>query len=155
MWYFAGVALAALCRFALADEPAAADDDAIDPAALVGCRAPDEANCARCCVRTTADERCVVLSGSADWGLYEVEPWYNAAEIQEGACPADCPRCARCSERAERELRALPERPECDCASQSVGIDPCYSPWSCACYCQRRTALMERCPPAANGRSCR
>lgn len=148
MWNFTAVALAVLCTFAVVDEPAAPDEFIIAPEALIGCRAPDEANCERCCVKTTDDGRCLTQAGAADWELYAVEPWYNATEIVDGACPAECPRCARCSERDEAALRALPSRPECDCDSLTVGIDPCFVPTSCACFCQIRGSLLSRCPLA-------
>lgn len=150
MWNFAVVAPAVLCTFVLAG----AGGHAIAPEALVGCRAPDEPNCARCCLESDSHARCVVRLGVEDWSLYDVDPWYNGVEVEDGPCAAECPRCARCSERAERELRALKPRPECDCATLSIGVDPCFSPGSCACHCRTLESLTWSCPPADRADEC-
>lgn len=142
---------ALLGTFACIGEPG---DHAIAPEAVIGCRAPDEPDCSRCCLETVVEDACTVLSGEEDWSLHDVEPWYNSVEAVDGACAADCPRCARCSERDERELRALESRPECDCEALTIGIDPCFNPGSCACHCRRLESLMSRCPPADEADGC-
>lgn len=114
----------------------------IDPAALVGCRAPDEPGCGMCCDRSRT--RCVRLSGLEDWSQYpEVEPWYNSSSVN---CPENCPPCARCTERSEHELAAqLPFR--CDCDKVQIGVDPCFTA-GCECECSRRQRLLTVCPAA-------
>lgn len=115
----------------------------IDPAALVGCRAPDEPGCGMCCDNSRST--CVRHSGLEDWSKYpEVEPWYNSSSVR---CPENCPPCARCTERKEHELAdLLPFR--CDCANTKIDVDPCFSPGSCACECSRRAHLVQACPAA-------
>lgn len=123
----------------------------VDPAALVGCRAPDEPNCSRCCLAQppeAAEARCHYRVGEEDWSLYAVEPWYNGMSFEPGACPDDCSPCARCSERDEQALRSLAPRPECDCEALTVGVDPCYVRESCECHCQTLESLTAMCPPA-------
>jgi hypothetical protein len=61
------------------------------------------------------------------------------------ACDASCPPCATCSSAEQEALRALPERPECDC-SIPPGVDPCFAPASCGCWCEQITSLKEACP---------
>jgi hypothetical protein len=113
----------------------------IDPAALVGCRAPDEPGCGMCC--DNSGGRCQRLSGLENWAAYpDVEPWYNWRSVN---CPQDCPPCARCTRRSERELAdMMPFR--CDCAKTKIGVDPCFDPGSCGCECQHRARLTAACP---------
>lgn len=118
---------------------------AVDPAALDGCRAPDEPGCASCCVDTDGG-RCRYQIGDEDWALYDVAPWYNGVAFVDGACPDDCPRCARCSARDEHLLETLAPRPDCACDGLEPGVDPCYSPDSCACYCHSLASLTAMCP---------
>jgi hypothetical protein len=120
----------------------------IAPDALVGCRAPDEPGCVLCCTGTTDDGRCSYLEGDEDWSQYDVDPWYNASGVMDGPCPDDCPACAQCSERTEQALREFESRPECDCPTLEIGIDPCFAPDSCECYCVRLQSAMQACPPA-------
>lgn len=123
---------------------------AVDPDALAGCRAPDEPDCQTCC-RETDGDGCHYLIGEEDWSLYDVDPWYNGVLFVDGACPADCQRCASCSERDEHLLESLAPRPDCDCDGLSIGIDPCYHPGGCACYCSTLESLTSSCPPEPLG----
>lgn len=119
----------------------------VDPDALAGCRAPDEPDCSICCLDSEGEaDVCHYLLGDEDWSLYDVDPWYNGMLFVDGACPADCRPCARCSERDEHLLEALAPRPDCACEGLSIGVDPCYSPGSCACYCHTLESLTSRCP---------
>jgi hypothetical protein len=115
----------------------------IDPAALVGCRAPDEPGCASCC--STHDSGCERLWSPEDWSQPGMgEAWYNAASA---GCPRECAACASCNERQERELAAmLPFK--CDCENFQPTIDPCFQRGSCACECSRRQHLTKACPKA-------
>jgi hypothetical protein len=77
-------------------------------------------------------------------GVQGVEPWYNVTGFEK-SCPSGCQPCASCSKRDEKELRALVRPEGCDC-SKDPGIDPCFSPRSCGCYCERYTYLSKQCP---------
>jgi hypothetical protein len=57
--------------------------------------------------------------------------------------------CARCMLYDERDLRFAVERiRDCDCSALvHDGVDPCFSPSSCACACQTWIAASIRCPP--------
>ena len=115
----------------------------IDPAALVGCRAPDEPGCASCCLKSGND--CSRLWSPEDWSQPGMgEAWYNASSV---GCPAQCAACASCTKRQELELAALLPF-TCDCDKTQIGIDPCFDPPSCACQCSRRQYLTKACPKA-------
>ncbi len=122
------------------------DEYVIDSAALVGCRAPDESGCLQCC-RPRSNGNCTVFDGDIDWSLYPgVDPWYSTIGFRDGACAADCAPCATCSERAEKVLTDFAENPlGCDCATQTIGIDPCFG-GGCACYCHSLLGALESCP---------
>lgn len=108
----------------------------IAPAALVGCRAPDEPGCASCC-----GEGGVVYSASPLDQFTTVEPWYNVSGTGTGVtCTSSC---ASCSERSELQLRATAG--ECDCDGLTIGIDPCHSS-GCACTCSIYRVARDACP---------
>ena len=117
----------------------------ISSKALAGCRAPEDPGCSICCIATL--ESCMVKSWASHENSGTAAPWYNNT-ASEKKCPSDCPRCASCSQRSEKELRALLMRgPQgCDCAKVPIGIDPCFAPMSCACYCSRWQDLTTQCP---------
>ena len=113
------------------------------------CRGPEFPGCNVCC-EPGAGSGCIVRSwDSGGIPMSKVIPWYNSTAFQEGDCPTDCRPCAPCLTRSEREYAALGARPDCDCATQVIGIDPCHSPRSCACYCKRKTAILRSCPHLA------
>ena len=37
-------------------------------------------------------------------------------------------------------------RPDCDCATQQIGIDPCMGSQSCECYCTQKKYYQQACP---------
>jgi hypothetical protein len=117
----------------------------ISSKALAGCRAPEDPGCSRCCIDT--GDSCIVKSWISHENSRIATPWYNSL-ASEKECPSDCAECASCSQRSEEELRALlARRPEdCDCAKATMGIDPCFAPMSCACYCSRWEDLRTHCP---------
>ena len=64
------------------------------------------------------------------------DPWYNRHEHVDGACEPNCKPCARCTDRDQDVFDALLKPDGCECRSfPDDGIDPCYSPGSCECYC--------------------
>ncbi|WP_257462561.1 hypothetical protein [Archangium lipolyticum] len=111
------------------------------------CRAPDEPGCNPCCEQGEGGG-CTVKrwapgpTSSAEENA--VEPWYNENSFEE-RCPDQCRACARCSKRDEQELKQLGTRPECDC-TQPPGVDACFTPGSCGCYCDRLNRLGRACP---------
>jgi len=116
---------------------------AAEPEATIGCRAPQEQGCEQCCETATGADgiaSCVVRSASSGGD------WYNAVESLDEACPQDCPPCAACSLRDEEQLTELEARSDCACDSIVVGIDPCFAPMSCECFCQGYSALAQACP---------
>ena len=111
--------------------------------ALVGCRAPAEPGCTRCCESTsTADRLCLTKESSP------AADWYDESASIPGPCAAECAACAQCSERGEQDLRSFPARPECNCNSIVIGGDPCFGAGSCACYCFQLDSAMRVCPRA-------
>ena len=78
-----------------------------------------------------------------------IEPWYNEAEAIRRPCPGDCKPCARCSRRDEGTAKRLTRPKGCTCEGLDLGIDPCFSPGSCECFCQNYLSLVERCPDLA------
>lgn len=124
------------------DDPAPTNPSARPPSAGP-CRAPHEPGCERCCT-LEKHGACTELSFSGS-GSAKVVPWYNASASLT-ACPAGCPPCARCLERDEQELRGLKQPAGCDCRTQKPGIDPCFTPKSCGCYCSRFEELSKACP---------
>lgn len=124
-------------------------------AELQGCRAPDEPGCTQCYEASPGGADGGVVMSWQRSGVSDAElaasgtaPWFNAVSAVAER-PAGVPACAQCLEREEQELRALGERPECDC-TQPTGVDPCFSPDSCGCYCQRARSLAQSCPAAAS-----
>jgi hypothetical protein len=117
----------------------------ISSEALAGCRAPDDLGCSSCCI--VGADSCTVKRWSSHENPTTVTPWYNSIEsVRE--CPSNCSPCASCSSRSEKELRDLLTRKpkDCDCAKATIGIDPCFAPMSCACYCSRWEDLKTQCP---------
>lgn len=106
-----------------------------------GCRDTSTPDCAQCCsasTDTTGTEMCtVVREGSSSSVL--------------GPCPSDCPHCAACSTATERFLASAvaQSRPDCDCRSQVIGIDPCIAPNDCGCFCDGLDRSLSQCPQLA------
>ncbi len=114
-----------------------------EPEYTAGCRAPEQSGCEQCCEATTGaggEPSCLKRSASSG------SDWYNSVESLDGPCPGDCAICASCSLRDEEQLASMEARPDCDCNSIVIGIDPCFSPMGCECYCQSYAALAEACP---------
>ena len=108
------------------------------------CDAPDQPGCNPCCIEEE-DGRCTLRAWETlGVDVSGIEPWYNA-QTSAGVCPEGCRPCSRCDRRARREIDELGARPECDC-SKPVGIDPCFAPSSCECFCRLATSLASRCP---------
>jgi hypothetical protein len=51
---------------------------------------------------------------------------------------------AACTDAEMARLRSLPSRPECDC-SRDPGIDPCFGPGSCDCWCFKFVPAARAC----------
>jgi hypothetical protein len=119
-------------------------DYPIDPDALVGCRSPEEPECASCCF-STDDGRCIYRSGDLESG---VDPWYSTSSVEEGSCPSSCEPCARCTLRDEDDLHDLVPPPDCDCDAVELLGDDCFTPASCGCHCSKLVSAMDDCPPA-------
>jgi hypothetical protein len=115
------------------------------PKALAGCRTPEDSGCSKCCIPT--GDSCIVKSWTSNENSGITAPWYNNTAFEK-ECPSGCLRCASCSQRSEKELRAfLMSGPQkCDCAKVAMGIDPCFAPMSCACYCSRWQDVRTQCP---------
>ncbi|MDG2305917.1 MAG: hypothetical protein P8R42_14975 [Candidatus Binatia bacterium] len=117
-------------------------------AADAGCTAPSEEGCAECC-RPVGGGMCTQLSwtGAKD---SPTKPWYNAQRALGKPCRETCKPCARCLERDKNTLAKLKAPEGCDCAETEIGVDPCHSPRSCACFCSRHGRLAAMCAePAA------
>lgn len=117
------------------------------------CRGPEFPGCGACCEENAAEHTCSILSssdGDAEPGFI---PWYNNWHLRDGDCPADCRPCASCLSRDEREYAALGARPECRCETLEIGIDPCFAPNSCECYCQNKLRILRACPHLSPERS--
>lgn len=104
----------------------------------IGCRAPTEPGCAKCCVsRADGCDR-------FHWNG-EGMPFYDGHEKFESPCDLRCRPCASCSKSDESLLNTYAPRRECDCR-QPRGIDPCFSADSCGCYCEYLKPLLLACP---------
>jgi hypothetical protein len=118
-----------------------------EPDATTGCRGPEQEGCAECCEPTTdagGEQSCARKSATSG------SDWYNSIEsLGAGACPSDCEACAQCSFRDEEQLAEMETRPDCACDTIVIGIDPCFAPMSCECYCQTYNSLAEACPHLA------
>jgi hypothetical protein len=114
-----------------------------DPVA--GCRETSSAACAQCCAP----------SGGLDQNGGCTIERTNSAEFTADPCPATCSPCARCSEAAERSLAEAAEhaRPDCDCPTVDPGIDPCFTPQGCGCFCVGLASNLNACPQAG-ARAC-
>jgi hypothetical protein len=112
------------------------------PAALEGCRGPNDPGC-QTCYFERSDGFCEVWSGRL--GLEE-DALYASFTTIEGACGSG-PRCASCLREMEAALCAERTNLECDC-QEPPGIDPCFFPDSCGCFCQQHGLSRLACPPA-------
>ena len=102
---------------------------------LIGCRGPRDPGCAVCKEPSRPGYR----SSEGDW--------YNVSSTEAPAgCEVDCPVCATCDYRTDEQSRALGERPECEPCPTERGIDSCFVPRGCACWCETRTQLRNACP---------
>jgi len=117
---------------------------AVAESAAGQCRGPEFPGCNECCTPENGDH-CLVRSWSGSTDRIVI-PWYNASSYLSTSCPANCPPCASCLTRYEREYRALGPRPDCDCSRVVFGIDPCFFPQGCGCYCDRKSMILEACP---------
>jgi hypothetical protein len=103
-----------------------------------GCRGPLDPNCAACQVEPNLF---LTSTGGADW--------YNSSAIfRPAGCidPGYCLGCASCSYKDEDEARAHEERPECEPCPTEAGIDACFDPGGCECWCSTRSRLRAACP---------
>lgn len=112
------------------------------PAALEGCRAPDQPGCAACYVERN-DGSCEVYSGSARRDDYFV---YNMVTVKDGGCQG-VPRCASCLRETEAALCQETTYLDCDCR-EPPGEDPCFFPEGCGCFCQQHGQSRKACPQA-------
>lgn len=130
---------------------AAGEDAGVDAGSAASggaCKSPEQPGCTRCCTQTGGGTQCEYKewTGGAD---SMTTPWYNASGVMDGPCPDDCLPCDSCSSRDESDFEMLGDRSECDCTGP-IGIDPCFSPFGCDCYCSRREGILDRCPHLAN-----
>lgn len=102
-----------------------------------GCRGPQEPGCGTCCQPDGAN--CSERFSNGGDGYYGVRTLV-------GPCPASCPSCAQCSFTSENNLRNLGCRADCDCDTIEIGIDPCFGPDSCECYCRQLIVGRTECP---------
>ncbi|MFT3926630.1 MAG: hypothetical protein QM778_29065 [Myxococcales bacterium] len=110
---------------------------------LQGCRGPLDPGCAVC--RDDVAGKPSYLSASAA----NVD-WYNVRSSSAPVgCDGACPTCASCSYHDQQDLAALGERPECLPCPANTGLDPCYGPGSCTCWCSLQAALKASCPTLA------
>lgn len=126
------------CPLAI-DEPLSACPEATTPLrhpSTIGCRGPLDSGCEVC--RLLDSNHVLSASDGADW--------YNVATVSDPACGPDCPSCAACTYRDEQESRALAARPDCEPCSGEPGIDSCFDPLSCDCWCPTRARLRAHCP---------
>lgn len=112
------------------------------PAALEGCRAPNEPGCASCYVERS-DGSCEVYSGSARRDDYFV---YNMVTVPDDGCK-NVPRCASCFRETEDALCQETMNLDCDCR-EPPGVDPCFFPEGCGCFCQQHGQNRKACPQA-------
>ena len=120
----------------------------ISDSALAGCRSSDEPNCERCCLQTEPDYCSVWAIPCSTVVAGQSVGQYCGVSGMAGQCPADCRPCASCSKYSEATMCSLmPTIGACDCANIDIGVDPCFSPQSCACLCRGYEAAVEACPP--------
>lgn len=112
------------------------------PEALEGCRAPNEPGCATCYVERP-DGSCEAYSGSARRDDYFV---YTMLIVKDDGCE-NGPRCASCLRETEAALCEERGHPECDCR-EPPGVDPCFNPDGCGCFCSVGGQNRRACPPA-------
>lgn len=118
--------------------PPQPDGAGIDPAALVGCRSPEQPCCAGCYMQRA--DGCYDRNGQAFDGQ---DVYYPNSGFIGGTCPNGS-RCASCTFQDERELKQRLAQ-ACDC-STPPGLDPCTVEDSCACTCARLPPLQAACP---------
>lgn len=119
---------------------------ATDPTS--GCRAPNEPGCSECCRQqastTTGALECVHYGSMAGGPGF-----YVPSRREGGTCASSCAPCAQCTLHDEEQLRALVKPTNCDCSTTYIGIDPCFGPDSCECYCQSYLSGIRLCPQLA------
>ena len=103
-----------------------------------GCRDNSSAGCSQCCAQSVDDNGAQTCDISQSY----------ASMSGPGPCPSGCPTCARCSTLTESSLsdKAKSSRSDCDCPTVDPGIDPCYAPSSCGCFCSSLMAGLAACP---------
>ena len=104
----------------------------------LGCRDFSSPDCNQCCSPGVDD------TGAANCNVRQL----NTSSALAGPCPSDCPACAICDTATEQSLLAdvSQPRPDCDCRSVYVGIDPCFSPNDCGCFCDGLERSLAECP---------
>lgn len=116
----------------------------LDPDDLIGCRAPTEDGCDKCCLRSD-----VYAPDGNGWVVedsFGTNQYVGTGIDVNNVCPTGgFPACARCSLQNEADLRALAAHPVCDCDGVDLGIDPCEQPNSCECYCENLDTLQAVC----------
>ncbi|HEX2870187.1 MAG TPA: hypothetical protein VHP33_03000 [Polyangiaceae bacterium] len=111
------------------------------PAALEGCRGPDDPGCETCYIER--EGYCQYYSGSIPNGEHSIYASFNSIE---GGCE-NGPRCATCLREMEAEMCAERTKLECDCR-EPPGLDPCFLPDGCDCFCQLHGQNRMACPRA-------
>jgi hypothetical protein len=114
-------------------EPPVSADAGEPHESFVGCRGPLDPGCAECKDGDDGYNR-----------AQEGTDWYNWSSV-DGTCEPDCPACASCSYRNEADAIELGHRPECE-PCVDPGVDPCFGPSSCGCYCSLKSWLSVACP---------
>lgn len=112
------------------------------PAALEGCRGPNDPGC-KTCYLERREGQCETYSGSSGPDEDDV---YTSFNTTEGGCE-NGPRCASCLREMEIALCAETTKLECDCR-EPPGIDPCFFPDGCDCFCQQHGQNRMACPQA-------
>ena len=105
---------------------------------IAGCRENSSASCTECCTPSSG------LSGNGGCTIYRT----NSAEFMAVDCPSTCSPCARCTAAAEQSLAnaAKNARPDCDCPTVDPGLDPCFTPDGCGCFCAGLASNLNACP---------
>jgi hypothetical protein len=125
-----------------------------DPTA--GCRDLSITGCPRCCTSS------VDQNGVEQCNLDEASQNSITYSSVAGPCSSDCPVCAQCSVQSQQALTNATNnpRPECDCLTLDTGIDPCFGPSGCECFCSTLMGALISCPQSGqaacnNGNHCR
>lgn len=107
------------------------------------CGAPADPGCATCCRPGTEGVCHMHTSSPGSTGLM-----YNVWSRDLGGCAPSCPPCAACfNSEARHYARAVGQASAggCECETEEDAVDPCFSPYSCACACQTARMLAPRC----------